>query len=60
MTKKFMRKDEVLRDMLVNIVQRNCAAFQSPEATPLMLVKVDKYYVLMSHIHTYICMYLYV
>lgn len=41
---KFVKDDEVPRDVLNDIVKRSCAAFKSEEVTPL--VKVDGHYVL--------------
>mmetsp|Transcript_45001 Transcript_45001/g.95771 ORF Transcript_45001/g.95771 Transcript_45001/m.95771 type:complete len:519 (-) Transcript_45001:152-1708(-) len=41
---KFVKEDEVPRDVLAGIVKKSCAAFRSDEVTPL--VKVDGHYVL--------------
>lgn len=41
---KFVKDDEVPRDVLAGIVRRSCAAFRSEEVTPL--AKVNGHYVL--------------
>jgi len=41
---KFVKEDEVPRDVLEGIVKKSCAAFKSEEVTPL--IKVDGHYVL--------------
>ena len=43
---KFVKDDEVPRDILEGIVKRSCAAFKSEEVTPL--VKINGHYVLVS------------
>ncbi len=43
---KFVKDDEVPRDVLVDIVSRSCDAFRSHDVTPL--IKVDGHYVLVS------------
>lgn len=43
---KFVKDDEVPRDVLSDIVKRSCGAFRSEDVTPL--VKVDGHYVLVS------------
>jgi len=58
---KFVKDDEVPRDVLADIVKRSCGAFRSDEVTPL--VKVDGHYVLVSYnaafvrseIYSYLC-----
>jgi threonine synthase len=43
---KFVKEDEVPREVLNEIVHKSCGAFRSTEVTPL--VKVDGHYVLVS------------
>jgi len=43
---KYVKEDEVPKDVLADIVGRSCGAFRSKEVTPL--VKVDDHYVLVS------------
>lgn len=43
---KFVKDDEVPRDVLEGIVKRSCGAFRSEDVTPL--VKVEGHYVLVS------------
>ena len=45
---KFVKDDEVPRDVLRDIVHRSCGAFRSDEVTPL--VKVDGHYILVSRV----------
>lgn len=45
---KFVKDDEVPRDVLEGIVKRSCGAFRSGDVTPL--VKVEGHYVLVSFI----------
>ena len=49
---KFVKDDEVPRDILEGIVHKSCDAFRSEEVTPL--VKVDGHYVLVSSFVNYV------
>ena len=44
---KFVKEDEVPKEILTEIVHKSCGAFRSEEVTPL--VKVDEHYVLVSN-----------
>lgn len=52
---KFVKDDEVPRDVLVDIVSRSCAAFRVKEVTPL--VKMDGHYILVRRL---VCVYMYI
>ena len=43
---KFVKDDEVPRDVLAGIVKKSCGAFRSEDVTPL--IKVEGHYVLVS------------